>query len=157
MPNRVAAAELSKAIADSLWRTDPNIGVIVMGDLNDDPMDKSCAKILGAQRKPDGVADHGFYNPWWNILESGIGTLAYKGSWNLFDQIILSGNLVRPENPGSWSFVEAKVLNFPFLFATEGNLQGAPKRTYSAGSYLGGYSDHFPTEIILRRYVDAKK
>lgn len=156
-PNRVAAAELSKAIADSLWRTDPNIGVIVMGDLNDDPMDKSCAKILGAQRKPDGVADHGFYNPWWNILESGIGTLAYKGSWNLFDQIILSGNLVRPENPGSWSFVEAKVLNFPFLFATEGNLQGAPKRTYSAGSYLGGYSDHFPTEIILRRYVDKDK
>ena len=69
----MAAAELSKSIADSLWRVDPNIGVIVMGDLNDDPMDKSCAKILNAQRKPDGVGAHGFYNPWWDILESEIG------------------------------------------------------------------------------------
>nr|MDE6207464.1 endonuclease/exonuclease/phosphatase family protein [Muribaculaceae bacterium] len=40
-PNRVAAAELCRAIADSLWRVDPEIGVIIMGDLNDDPQDKS--------------------------------------------------------------------------------------------------------------------
>ncbi len=153
-PNRVAAAELSKSIADSLWRIDPNIGVIIMGDLNDDPMDKSCAKIIGAQRKADKVGPHDFYNPFWDILESGTGTLAYKGSWNLFDQIMLSGNLVKPERDTDWSFYQAKVLNFPFLFATEGTLQGAPKRTYSAGSYLGGYSDHFPTEIFLRRYVN---
>ncbi len=152
-PNRVAAAELAKSIADSLWRVDPNMGVIIMGDLNDDPMDKSCAKIIGGQRKPDGVAAHGFYNPWWDILESGVGTLAYKGSWNLFDQIIVSGNLVNPTDESKWKFYEAKVLNFPFLFATEGTLQGSPKRSFSAGSYLGGYSDHFPTEIFLRRYV----
>lgn len=151
-PNRKAAAALSKSIADSLWRIDPNIGVIVMGDLNDDPMDSSVAEVLGAQRKSDKVAPDGFYNPWWDILESGIGTLAYKGSWNLFDQIIVSGNLVNAPDT-SWRLFEAKVLNFPFLFATEGNLQGAPKRTYSGGSYLGGYSDHFPTEIFLRRYV----
>ena len=44
-----------------------------------------------------------------------------------------------------------KVLNMDFLKDTEGNRVGYPKRTYSAGSYLGGYSDHFPTEILLRR------
>ncbi|MBD5232731.1 MAG: endonuclease/exonuclease/phosphatase family protein [Bacteroidales bacterium] len=153
-PNRVAAAELSKSIADSLWRVDPNIGVIIMGDLNDDPGNKSCAKILGAQRKPDKVGPHEFYNPWWDILEKdGVGTLSYRGSWNLFDQIILSGNLVNTPAESDWTFYQAKVLNFPFLFATEGALQGAPKRTYSSGAYLGGYSDHFPTEIFLRRYV----
>ena len=143
---------LSKSIADSLWRVDPNIGVVVMGDLNDDPMDKSVAEVLGAQRKPDKVAANGFYNPWWDILESGVGTLAYKGSWNLFDQIIVSGNLVDAPD-SSWKLFEAKVLNFPFLFASEGSLQGAPKRSFSGGAYLGGYSDHFPTEIFLRRYV----
>lgn len=151
-PNRIAAAELSKAIADSLWNVDPETGVIVMGDLNDDPMDKSCAKILGAQRKKDGVQPHGFYNPWWDILERGIGTLAYKSSWNLFDQIIVSGNLVNaPEN--RWNLFDARVHNFEFLKDKEGNRVGYPKRTYAAGSYLGGYSDHFPTEIFLRRYV----
>lgn len=154
-PNRVAAAELCLAIADSLWREDPNMGVIIMGDLNDDPMDKSCAKILGAKRDERGVADHGFFNPWWKMLDKGIGTLAYKSSWNLFDQIIISGNLVNaPES--RWSFVKAKVNNFDFLKDTEGNRVGYPKRTYSAGSYLGGYSDHFPTEIFLRRYFPKK-
>lgn len=154
-PNRIKAAELSKAIADSLWNVDPQMGVIIMGDLNDDPMDKSCAKILGAKKKPDGVEAHGFFNPWWEKLDKGIGTLAYKSAWNLFDQIIISGNLVHSKD-SDWKFYDARVLNFDFLKDTEGNRQGYPKRTYSAGSYLGGYSDHFPTEIFLRRYVDVK-
>ena len=152
-PNRVAAAELSKHIADSLWTVDPEMGVIIMGDLNDDPMDKSCAVVLGAKKKAKDVKAHGFFNPWWSKLDSGVGTLAYKSQWNLFDQIIISGNLVdAPDN--RWNFYEAKVLNFDFLKDTEGNRQGYPKRTYAAGSYLGGYSDHFPTEIFLRRYVE---
>ncbi|MDE6121564.1 MAG: endonuclease/exonuclease/phosphatase family protein [Muribaculaceae bacterium] len=153
-PNRMAAAELSKSIADSLWRVDPNIGVIIMGDLNDDPQDKSCAQVLGAKRDSKGVGAHGFFNPFWKKLDSGVGTLAYKSSWNLFDQIILSGNLVNVDKDSQWHFYEAKVLNFDFLKDTEGNRMGYPKRTYSAGSYLGGYSDHFPTEIFLRRYID---
>ncbi len=152
-PNRIAAAELSKQIADSLWRVDPEMGVIVMGDLNDDPMNKSCAVILGGKREAKDAKPHGFFNPWWNILNRGIGTLAYASSWNLFDQIIISGNLVNtPED--RWHFYEAKVLNFDFLKDTEGNRVGYPKRTYAAGSFLGGYSDHFPTEIFLRRYVN---
>ena len=152
-PNRIAAAELSKQIADSLWRVDPDMGVIVMGDLNDDPMNKSCAVILGGKREAKDAKPHGFFNPWWNILNRGIGTLAYASSWNLFDQIIISGNLVNtPED--RWHFYEAKVLNFDFLKDTEGNRVGYPKRTYAAGSFLGGYSDHFPTEIFLRRYVN---
>ena len=152
-PNRIAAAELSKQIADSLWRVDPDMGVIVMGDLNDDPMNKSCAVILGGKREAKDAKPHGFFNPWWNILNRGIGTLAYASSWNLFDQLIISGNLVNtPED--RWHFYEAKVLNFDFLKDTEGNRVGYPKRTYAAGSFLGGYSDHFPTEIFLRRYVN---
>lgn len=151
-PNRMAAAALCKEIADSLWNVNPNMGVIIMGDLNDDPMNRSCAEVLGAKRDRDNVEPHGFYNPWWRILGRGIGTLAYKGSWNLFDQIIISGNLANaPEN--SWHFFEAKVLNFDFLTDTEGTRQGSPLRTFASGSYLHGYSDHYPTEIFLRRYV----
>ena len=155
-PNREAAARLCRAIADSLWRVDPNMGVIIMGDLNDDPMDKSCAKVLGAKRNAKDVEAHGFFNPFWDLLARGIGTLAYKSSWNLFDQIILSGNLANPTSPDQWRFFEAKVWNLEFLRDTEGNRVGYPKRTYAAGSYLGGYSDHFPTEILLRRTVEAK-
>ncbi len=154
-PSREAAAALCRHIADSLWTVDPSMGVIIMGDLNDDPMDKSCAKVLAAAKKRDGVGDHQFYNPFWKMLDDGIGTLAYKSSWNLFDQIIISGNLANGAD-NRWHFLRSIVHNHEFLKDTEGNRQGYPKRTFSAGMYLGGYSDHFPTEIILVRKVEPK-
>jgi len=148
---REAAAALSKSIADSLWRIRPDQGVIIMGDLNDDPMDRSCAKVLGAARSADGVQPHGFYNPWWKKLDDGIGTLAYKGSWNLFDQIIISGTLLEANNPDGLQYYTAKVNNFDFLIDREGQRQGYPLRTFSAGIFLNGYSDHFPTEVFFKR------
>ncbi len=154
-PNREAAAALCKHIADSLWSVDPNIGVIIMGDLNDDPMDKSCAVVLGGKRDIKDAEAHGFYNPWWKKLDDGIGTLAYKSAWNLFDQIIISGNLAKGAED-QWHFFRADVLNKDFLIDTEGSRQGYPRRTFAAGSFLNGYSDHFPTEIILQRYFYIK-
>lgn len=154
-PSREAAAALSKHIADSLWAVDPNIGVIIMGDLNDDPMDKSCAKVLGAAKNPDGVGPHQFYNPWWKMLDRGIGTLAYKGSWNLFDQIIISGNLLKQNaTDGGVYYFKAQVNNFEFLKDTEGSRQGYPLRTHAGGVWLNGYSDHFPTEILFLKEVN---
>lgn len=155
-PNREAAARLSAHIADSLRAVNPAIDIIVMGDLNDDPQDKSVAKVLGAVRNIKDVGSTGWYNPFWEKLDQGIGTLAYKSSWNLFDQIILSENLVNGDE-NTWQFWRAEVLNFDFLKDTEGTRQGYPLRTFASGSYLNGYSDHFPTEVFLRRYVPAKK
>ncbi len=147
---REAAGALSKSIADSLWREDPNIAVVVMGDLNDDPQDKSCREALGAVRDKKDAPDHGFYNPWWKVLDKGIGTLAYKGSWNLFDQIIISGNLANaPE--GGLQYWKCEVLNKDFLKDKAGTRLGSPLRTFSAGMFLNGYSDHFPTEIFLKK------
>ena len=150
---REAAAELSKQIADSLWAIRPNQGVIIMGDLNDDPQDKSCAVSLGAKRDMKDVGPHQFFNPWWKLLDRGIGTLAYKGQWNLFDQIIVSGTLLK-QNDARLTYSSCKVNNFDFLFDTEGQRQGYPKRTFASGAWLNGYSDHFPTEIFL--YVSRR-
>ena len=147
---REAAGELSKHIADSLWAIRPNQGVIVMGDLNDDPQDKSCAVELGAKRDQDKVEPHGFFNPWWRVLDKGIGTLAYKGQWNLFDQIIISGTLLK-HNHAPLQYSSCKVNNFDFLFDAEGQRQGYPKRTFASGAWLNGYSDHFPTIIFLHK------
>ncbi len=147
---REAAGELSKHIAASLWAIRPNQGVIVMGDLNDDPQDKSCAVALGAKRDQDKVEPHGFFNPWWRVLDKGIGTLAYKSQWNLFDQIIVSGTLLK-HNHGPLQYSSCKVNNFDFLFDTEGQRQGYPKRTFAGGAWLNGYSDHFPTIIFLHK------
>lgn len=148
---REAAGELCKHIADSLWAIRPNQGVIIMGDLNDDPQDKSCAVALGAQRDEATVGPHGFFNPFWAVLDGGVGTLAYKGAWNLFDQIIVSGTLLAHNRDLSLNYASCKVNDFDFLYATEGPAKGTPLRTHSRGVWLNGYSDHFPTIIYLRK------
>ena len=70
---------------DSLIREDPNVKLFIMGDMNDDPMDPSMAVELRGRRKIKDVGDDDMYNPWWDVLASGTGTLQYQGSWNLFD------------------------------------------------------------------------
>lgn len=154
---REAAAALSKHIADSLLAENPNQGIIIMGDLNDDPQNRSCAKVLGAKKKAEEVAIDGFFNPWWSMLDKGYGTLAYKSQWNLFDQIIVSGNLLEQNNHGKGLvYWQCRINNFEFLKDNDGQRQGYPRRTFSGGVWLDGYSDHFPTEIFLRKEVSRK-
>ncbi len=146
-PRRIAAAALSRHIADSLWTLRPTQAIIIMGDLNDDPHDTSCAVTLGAVKRAADAERHGFYNPWWKILDSGIGTLTYRGNWNLFDQIIVGGTLLRAYSDGL-HFRRARINNFEFLRDGDGR---SPRRTYRSGQWHDGYSDHFPTEIFLER------
>lgn len=148
---RDAAAALSKQIADSVWAVNPNQSVIVMGDLNDDPFDNSCANVLGGKKKKEDAEMQGFYNPFWRLIDKGIGSLGYKGSWNLFDQIIVSGDLLREGN--GLKYWNCLVHNLDFLTGKEGNRQGYPLRTFASGVYLNGYSDHYPTQVFLVKEV----
>lgn len=148
---REAAGELSKHIADSLWAIRPNQGVIVMGDLNDDPHNKSVAETLGAVKKIADTKEGGFFNPFWEKLDKGIGSYIYRGGWDLFDQIIVNKNLV--DGACGLKFRGAEVLNKPFLIQEDGQYKGYPKRTFSSGAWNGGFSDHLPTEIYLVQEV----
>ena len=69
-----------------------------MGDMNDDPMDKSMTEGLGAKGEKWEVAENEMYNPFYNYLDRiNAGTLMYRGKWNLFDQIVVTPNLI-PES-----------------------------------------------------------
>ena len=155
---REAAGRMARETMVSLLRDDPNQGIIFMGDLNDDPQNKSCSEAVGAKKEiKDCLAEPGScFNPWWNILNRGIGTLGYKGNWNLFDQIIITDyflkNFESKEKP-TLTFLRAEVLNRKFLRSNEGDRQGYPLRTFSGGVFLNGYSDHFPTMIYLVKEV----
>ena len=154
---REAAAAMARRTIDSLLRDDPNQGIIFMGDLNDDPQNRSCAEVLQAKRDiKDVVGNSSVFNPWWKILDRGIGTLAYRGGWNLFDQIIFNGYFLRNyenKDKPTLTFLRAEVLNREWLKTREGDRQGYPMRTYSGGVFLNGYSDHFPTIIYLAKEV----
>ncbi len=149
---REAAAALTRHICDSLYTVDPRMGVIVMGDLNDDPFNKSVSQVLGAVKDISKTQDGGFYNPFWEKLDKGIGSYIYRGGWNLFDQIIVNKNLV--DGACGVRFLGAEVLNKQFLIQQEGQYKGYPLRNFASGVWKNGYSDHLPTEIFLVREVE---
>ena len=149
-PKRKIAASVSRKVIDSLMSIDPLTKVIVMGDLNDDPIDESVTKVLGTQWKIDEVKKGGLYNPWTSFYKRGIGTMAYQDSWGLFDQIIVSYGFLK-NNSGKLHFREAEVFNRGFMVEKDGQFKGYPKRSYSYGLWNEGYSDHYPTIIFLTK------
>ena len=144
-----------RELKDSLMQEDPGVKLIIMGDMNDDPQDKSMAEQLGARREMKDVeSPDGLWNPWWNVLASGKGTLKYKGAWNLFDQIIVSHSLLDMKgknNYKSLKLMDYEIFNRDYLMQAEGKYAGYPLRTHSGGEWLDGYSDHLPTIIYLAK------
>ena len=151
-PKRNAAAGLTRSISDSLMRVDPKAKIIIMGDLNDDPFNESCATVLGAKKEIKDVKEGGLYNTLWKTLDMGVGSLAYNDQWNLFDQIIISSELAHADR-SKLKFWKAEVFNRSFLIQQEGRYKGSPWRTHAGGAWLNGYGDHFPTLIYLVKEV----
>lgn len=152
---RVAVGEQMRRIADSVLRANPRTRVVAMGDFNDDPTDRSMTEGLGAKTRMKEVGEGDFYNPYAEMLKAGMGTLAYGDAWNLFDQIVVSKNLV-DSTDGGLRIVKAPGSKFDgnifrplYLIQREGQFKGYPLRTYVGNNFQGGYSDHFPVFIYL--------
>lgn len=148
--NRNVAANIAKHIADSVTAQTPSAKIIIMGDLNDDPVNESVKKHIGTFASLDKPKEGLYFNPMEKLYKEGTGTLAWQDSWNLFDQIILNKNWI-PDNYDTWQYYAVRVFNKEYLKSDFGNFKGYPFRTYSSGVYTGGYSDHFASYIIIAR------
>lgn len=146
-PKRIKAAELNKQIMDSLFSEDPYAKIITMGDLNDDPTNESVKDILKAKNDRENMKIKELYNPMEDMFKQGLGTLAYRDGWNLFDQIIISTELAKKDY-SSYRFYKAGIFNKSYLATPRGQYKGYPFRSFVNG-YTGGYSDHFPVFIYL--------
>lgn len=151
-PRRIEAAQLARRIIDSLLTANPNAKIILMGDLNDDPINRSVAEYIRAKGSIKKMEPGDMYNTMYDHYKSGNGTLAWNDAWNLFDQIIVSESFVS-KDASTYVFHSAHVYNKEYMKQTEGNYAGYPKRTHAGGVYLNGYSDHFPTYIVIKKEV----
>jgi len=154
---RMAGRQL-RVMIDSVLAANPAEKVVIMGDLNDDPKDKSISQALGAKHNKKDCKPGDMFNPWYETLyKVGQGTLLYDGKWNLFDQIIISENLLTPDGEAadysSLKFRKNEIYLRDFLITQEGKTKGAPKRTFASGAWLNGYSDHLPTQIFLVKEI----
>ncbi len=149
-PRRIAAGELARSIVDSILVAEPKAKIIFTGDLNDDPVNKSVKIAMHTVSKIKKVKEGTLYNPMETFYKNGIGTLAWRGAWNLFDQLILSPNLITKDNDfDTYKFFKAVVFNEEFLKNSTGNFKGYPHRTYVGPNFINGYSDHFPVFMLL--------
>lgn len=145
---RIKAAKLNRQIIDSIFSDDPYAKIITMGDFNDDPTNPSVKDHLNAKRKANNLDIKELYNPMEDLAKQGYGSLAYRDSWNLFDQIIISTELTKKDF-SSYRFYQAGIYNKTYLVNAHGRYKGYPYRSFASGSYTGGYSDHFPVYIYL--------
>lgn len=146
-PKRIKAAELNKRIIDSLFSDDPYAKIITMGDMNDDPSSPSIKDVLKTKIERENMTLKELYNPMEKMYKKGMGTLAYRDAWNLFDQIIISAELTKKDY-STYRFYKAGIFNKTYLQTPRGQYKGYPFRSFANG-YTGGYSDHFPVYIYL--------
>jgi hypothetical protein len=161
-PARERAGRQVRVIKDSIMAKYPKSKVVIMGDMNDDPDDKSMAVSLGAKRRAKECKKPGdLFNPFWKTLrKDGIGTLCYHGKWNLFDNIVINKELLVKNRKhffkndlSTLKFWKNKVFMPDYLFQQEGKYKGYPKRTHAGGVWLNGYADHLPTYIYLLKQI----
>jgi len=149
-PFRIKAAKRTQKIIDSLYQTHTDaLKIIVMGDLNDNPTDKSLKKILQTRGSRKAQKHSPFlYNPTEGLFQKGLGSLAFRDHWYLFDQMLFSHHFISPKTEG-FQLYQTHIYRPKKVQIQEGNYKGYPKSTYKRGQYIGGYSDHFPIYSTL--------
>ncbi len=150
-PKRVEAAKSLKSVIDRIHRDDPDANVVIMGDFNDEPDNKSISDVLGASDTADKISNTQLFNAMSALQDKGEGSYCFRGNWNMLDQIIVNGNLLDGKkweyNRGS-AYIHAA----DSLRQGPGKYEGFPLRTFGGRKYLNGYSDHFAVSAELQYY-----
>jgi exonuclease III len=152
------AARRLRAAVDSVMAVRQTPLVVVMGDLNDYPTNRSVRRILRAEA-PAGVIDD---TELYHLLArkakgDGYGSYKYKGVWGLLDHLIVSGRLLRADARLRTSEADADVMRLPFLLTEDVTYGGyRPFGTYHGMRYQGGFSDHLPVVAVFEETISAQ-
>ena len=155
---RSRGGEIVYQTSVELMREYPGIKIAVMGDMNDNPTDDSMAVYLHGRENLDEVGPEDFYSPFLSMLKAGYGSLAYRGEWNIYDLILVneamakgsSGKLrIQPLVKQRKKVFYGRIFQKDFMTQQDGPYKGTPFRTFSNGAFVGGYSDHYPTYILI--------
>lgn len=146
-PQRVFVASVLKIHVDSVLKARPNGKVIIIGDMNDTPLNKSLHVTLGAT--PDTTSQ--LHNLMYKLAASGKGTYYFRGDWDMLDNLVVSHIML--EDPTGWHVKPSSGHIFHERWMEYKNRKGilTPNRTYGGPNYYGGVSDHFPVYAILNR------
>jgi len=147
-PKRIAAATTLRSKVDEILNINSDANIIVLGDFNDSPVDKSLYDVLRAkgqheQKKGDLI----------NLLieeqKNDLGTAVYQGNWDVFDNIIISQGLLQGTSGFTVKNNNGFIVNNQKLLFTFRDGNQKPSATFGGDKYYGGFSDHLPIYIQL--------
>lgn len=138
---RLAASRKVEDIISQIKSKNDDPKIIVMGDFNDDPSNRSVQQLVERQD---------LFNPMQSLLSYSRGSTSHNFQWNLFDQIMFSKNFFDTHS-NTFSYDMANIFDDDFLKLLNGKYKGKPFRTYIGKKYQGGYSDHFPVYATLQK------
>ncbi|MCB0517584.1 MAG: hypothetical protein H6577_23165 [Lewinellaceae bacterium] len=147
-PERIYVAQQIKQKTVEIFRQNPNANILIMGDFNDEPDNKSIAETLAAKPIPLGTPmANTLFNCFLELDAIGEGTYNYRGNWNMLDQIIISTHLLAAKN--SLHFSKASIFRQEWMMYNDDRNGPRPNRTYGGDRYFGGFSDHLPVMVVL--------
>ena len=154
---RLVAAARLRASVDSIVAHHPAPNIIIMGDFNDTPLSKTLQTFTSGaplRRYSAPSVQPILYNLSLSLARRKLGTIRYRGRWELIDQFIVSENLLNPQEPVYTSAEHCRIFSASFLLIPDEKYLGwKPYRTYLGPRYQGGISDHLPVILkIIRRY-----
>lgn len=150
-PLREKAAYQNTKIIDQIKEKEKNPKILVLGDFNDDPINTSFKKVLKTKEKKKDVEDGDLYNPFERLFKKGYNTGGYRDNISMFDQIIITSALLSKDEKDftTYKMFNPAVFNKSFMTNKKGRYKGYPFRSFSFGTYTGGYSDHYPVYLYL--------
>lgn len=145
---RIAAASILRKKVDQILMDDPSANIVIMGDFNDTPNDKSLHEVLRAKGQHELKA-----NDLVNLLieeqSKNLGTAVHRGNWDILDQLIISQGLLRGKNGLKVKDNNAFILRIEELLYTYKNGDQKPNSSFGGNTYYGGYSDHLPVYLLV--------
>jgi predicted extracellular nuclease len=147
-PKRILAASVLKKKVEEVFSADPKARIIIMGDMNDEPTNKSLQETLGAAAPGSGTVLVNLMMP---DDMAGKGTYFYSGNWNMLDNLVVSEAVLK----GKGMQVEGQkgnIYSADWMVFTNKTGDKTPNRSYVGDKYAGGVSDHFPVyfKMIVR-------
>ncbi len=149
---RIYSAKVLKSRIDKILKKNKKAKIVILGDFNDEPCDKSINKILNASNNHKNTNFDELYNLMYDKHLNSLGTYSYKGKWNMLDNIIVSKTLLHSKKGYNVSIDGGQIFSERWILYDNPKIGSyTPSRTYGGRNYYGGISDHLPVFVILKK------
>ena len=139
IPKRNSTAKLIINEIKKIKKTESRANIILLGDFNENPDDENVAllKSVGLNSLMVGM-----------IGKKNVGTYRYRGTNYLYDQIIVSEEIIDKKGV-TIADSSVYILDLPKYRQQEGKYNMYPFRFWAGNRLLGGYSDHLAIKVDL--------